>query len=78
MTLSMIGTPSSSSIKEYGYDKDTNTLAIRFHTGRLYYYHKVPEKVYNMMRAADSAGQYVNNHVKGVFKYSSIAEKKEK
>lgn len=74
--ISFINTPSSSSIQGYGYDRENNTLAIRFHTGKLYHYHKVPEKVYNMLLAADSAGQYINKHIKNSFNYTAITEKK--
>lgn len=74
--INMIETPKSSSIHSYGYGELSETLAVRFRTSnKVYHYTHVPIKVFNFMKAADSVGQYVNNHVKGKYPFKHIEEK---
>jgi hypothetical protein len=68
--MKMIKTPASSSIKEHGYEEHTETLSVRYVNDRLYHYHGVPKRVYDFLKAADSAGQYINKHVKNQYKYT--------
>ena len=66
----MIKTPSSSSIAEYGYEEHSQTLAVRYVNKKLYHYHGVPKRTYDFLRAADSAGSYISNHIKPHHKFT--------
>ena len=56
---------SSSNIRAIGYDPDSLTLEIEFHSGPVYQYADVPEGEYDAMMAADSKGTYLNAHIRG-------------
>jgi len=62
----------SSNIATIGYDVDSETLEIEFIRGGVYQYFDVPAQIYEDLLSADSAGQYLNAHVKGVYRYSKI------
>ena len=62
----------SSNIATIGYDVDSETLEIEFIRGGVYQYFDVPAQIYEDIMSADSAGQYLNAHVKGVYRYSKI------
>lgn len=49
------------------YDTDSQTLDIRFTSGRSYTFENVPEHVVDALEAAPSAGNYFANHIKGKF-----------
>jgi len=53
----------SSNISAIGYEN--GTLHIRFHSGGLYAYHKVPANVYQALMNAASHGSYFVAHIKG-------------
>jgi hypothetical protein len=55
----------SSNVKEYGFDPDTNTLAVRFHSGGLYHYADVPPEKFDAMHKAESLGKFLHQNVKG-------------
>jgi len=57
----------SSSIRSVGYDAGNRTLAVEFKSGSLYHYHEVPADTYDDLRQAESAGRFVNQHVKDKF-----------
>ncbi|WP_166417453.1 KTSC domain-containing protein [Cochlodiniinecator piscidefendens] len=63
---------SSSNVSAVGYDSDTSTLQIQFNDGSLYQYFDVPEHIFDGLRTADSAGRYLHQNVKGVFRYSRV------
>jgi hypothetical protein len=55
---------SSSNVAAIAYDEVRQILGVRFHTGREYWYHRVPSSVYlNFLRAA-SKGSYLAAFVK--------------
>jgi len=54
----------SSAIESMGYDHQAMTLAIEFTNGREYHYYGVPPAVVEQLRAAPSAGRFVNEHIK--------------
>lgn len=62
----------SSVINHFSYEPDSMTLNITFTSGIRYKYLKVPQDVYNMLRAAGSRGRYFNYFIKGKFKYKKI------
>jgi len=62
----------SSNINQVGYDSDSNTLIIKFHSGGLYCYFDVDENLYNNLLNADSVGKFFNQHVKNLYDYQRI------
>jgi hypothetical protein len=62
----------SSNISSIGYDENSNTLEVEFHSGAVYQYFDVPLNVYNGMIEADSKGKYFAQHIKGYYRYVKI------
>lgn len=56
---------SSSNIRSVGYDLDTRTLEVEFHSGGIYQYAGVPETIYQGFMQAASKGSYFHDHIKG-------------
>jgi hypothetical protein len=63
---------SSSNIASIGYDKGTSILEIEFHGGSIYQYLSVPVEVYNSIMGASSHGKYLNQNIKGKYRYQQI------
>ena len=57
----------SSMIYAVGYDGETRELEIFYHSGRVYRYEEVGEKVYKGLLEAKSKGKYMNTEIIGVF-----------
>lgn len=57
----------SSRIKEHGYDAATQTLALRFKSGKggIYTYANVPPELYEKFSQAPSIGQFFHQHIQG-------------
>lgn len=62
----------SSNISSIGYDENSYTLEVEFHSGAVYQYFDVPTNVYQGIREAGSKGQYFAQHVKGYYRYVKI------
>lgn len=62
----------SSNVRAIGYDDATSTLQVEFLNGSLYQYFDVPRHVFDGLLAADSVGRYLNEYVKGIFRYSRV------
>lgn len=61
----------SSLIDQVGYDPATQDLTIVFaKTGETYVYHKVPEKVYQKLMAADSKGKFFTKNIKNKYEFT--------
>lgn len=63
---------SSTSIASAGYDSNSHTLEVEFRSGGLYQYFDVPCTVYESFMSAESAGQFLNAHVRGAFRYAKL------
>lgn len=63
---------SSSNIESVGYDKDTKTLEVAFHSGSVYQYLNVEPEIYSNMLTASSVGKYFNESVKDVYGYTKL------
>lgn len=64
---------SSSNLKSVGYDENSLTLEIEFHSGSVYQYYSVPLSVYNSLMNASSKGSYFDSHIKkGDYRYRKI------
>lgn len=64
----------SSSLKEIGYDPDTETLAVRFHSGGLYHYQGVTQAERDELMAADSHGRHFIKAILPKKKHTKIVE----
>jgi hypothetical protein len=62
----------SAVIAAYEYDAGTETLTVRYQTGKVYQYLAVPEKVFRAMRATMYKGPFLNREIKGHFAYKEI------
>ncbi|MCX3265246.1 KTSC domain-containing protein [Pedobacter agri] len=61
-------------IDHFSYDANKKSLQITFVSGLVYLYRNVPEKIFNMLKAAGSKGRYFNQHIKNHFKFKKIED----
>jgi hypothetical protein len=59
----------SAVIAAYEYDAGTKTLTIRYHSGKVYNYLKIPEKVFAAIRSTMVKGIWLNRHIKGKYAF---------
>jgi hypothetical protein len=64
---------SSSNIASIGYDASSQVLEVQFHSGSIYQYSDVPLSVHRALMMASSLGSYLNQHVKGRFRYRQVS-----
>ena len=62
----------SRTVSELRYNPDTKVLSITFVTGKTYDYSDVPERVVDQAMSAESIGSFVNNNIKGEYKYKLV------
>lgn len=62
----------STNVSEIGYDEVSRVLEIAFVSGAVYQYFDVPRQVFDALMQAPSVGQYLNNNVKGYYRYARI------
>ncbi|MCQ6957494.1 KTSC domain-containing protein [Mucilaginibacter aquariorum] len=62
----------SAVIAAYDYDADTETLTVRYRSGKVYNYLQVPEKVYKEMRATMAKGIFLNKNIKGKYPFVDV------
>lgn len=62
----------SSNIAEIGYDENSETLEVLFKNDRVYQYFSVPGQVADELMTAGSHGQYLNQHIKGQYRYARV------
>jgi len=62
----------SAVIKSYQYDTTNETLEITYHSGKVYHYLGVPEKVFKEMRSTMVKGIWFNRHVKGKYPFKEV------
>jgi len=65
-----ISTPESSSIARFRYDEASQTLTVEYKSGSRYNYYDVPQHIFEGMRSADSKGKFLNDQIKGVYRYA--------
>lgn len=64
---------SSSNIASIGYETQSQTLEIEFHSGGIYQYFNVPSSIYNSLMNASSHGTYFDVHIKKAgYRFSKI------
>ena len=62
----------SPNVDSVGYDAGTQTLEVEFKNGYVYQYFDVPETIYQGMISADSAGKFLIDNIKGVYRYARV------
>ncbi len=60
----------SSNLAAVKYDPTTETLGIKFHSGKTYTYRKVPSDVYDGLISASSAGRYFIGNIKHSYEFN--------
>lgn len=63
---------SSSNITSMGYNAILKVLAVEYLNGGVYQYFDVPQHVYDELMSASSHGQYLNQNIKGHYRYSKV------
>ena len=63
----------SAVIAAYDYDTGSETLTVRYHSGKVYRYLKMPEKIYREMRATMAKGIFLNRHIKGKYAFEEVS-----
>jgi hypothetical protein len=63
---------SSSNLASVGYDSKTCTLEVEFSNGSLYQYFDVPAQVYDALLSASSPGSFLNQQIKGAYRYAKV------
>lgn len=59
----------SSWVASVGYEPDTMTLEVKLKSGAIYRYLEVPESAYQELIAAGSIGAYLNQNIKGSYRW---------
>jgi hypothetical protein len=54
---------------KYDYSKEEQILEIKFTSGAVYRYLKIPESLYEQFRLARSKGVFFNEHIKQKFEF---------
>lgn len=62
----------STNLASVGYDGATQTLEVRFLSGRIYRYHGVPENLHEQLMQATSKGQFFNAHIRDHHAFSRV------
>lgn len=62
----------SSNIASIGYDENSSTLEIEFHSGAVYQYFDVNVNIYKGIMEAGSKGQYFAQFIKGYFRFVRV------
>ena len=62
----------SSVVAHFTYNAGTHILRVYFISGAVYDYLKIPENTFLEMKEAASKGEYLNTHIKPVYKYKKV------
>ena len=62
----------SSNIEKIGYNEGSEVLYVKYKSGKVYAYDKVPKAIYEGLEKAESKGSYMNSQVKGKFSFKTI------
>ena len=65
-----ISTPESSNVAGFSYDETIQVLTVEFNSGSRYEYYDVPVHLFEGMCATDSKGRYLNDEIKGQYRYA--------
>ena len=62
----------STNIVSAGFDLESGTLEIEFHSGGVYQYFDVPEALYDELVGADSPDGFLHDRIRGAFRYARV------
>lgn len=62
----------STNIRSIGYEPESSTLEIEFHSGGIYQYFNVPQTSYNGLMSASSRGSYFHKYIKDNYKWAKV------
>ncbi len=62
----------SSNLRSVGYNLGSQVLEIEFHSGSIYQYSRVPERVYTELMMAPSKGKYHHRYIRERYAYRQI------
>jgi KTSC domain len=62
----------SSAIAEIGHDPETNTLAVKFHSGATYHYHDFTTEHFAEFQKQESIGGHFGKKIAGRFKHTKL------
>ena len=65
-------TVASSNVRSIGYDACSLTLEVEFKSGSIYQYIGVPQSEYESLMNAPSIGKYLNNYIKGHYRFVQV------
>jgi hypothetical protein len=63
----------SSNVASIGYDSNSKTMEVEFTSGSVYRYFDVPEGEYQGLVGAESIGRYLNQSIKGTYRFDRVA-----
>ena len=63
----------SSNIVSIGYDAETETLEVEFHSGNVYQYRDVPSDVHQRFMSSSSKGRFFSQYIRGQYPHSQVA-----
>jgi hypothetical protein len=64
----------SSNLDSVGYDSETKTLEITFHSGQVYQYYHVPKAIFTRLMNAASHGKFHHRNVKWKYNYKNVTD----
>jgi hypothetical protein len=67
-----ISTPQSNNVARFRYDEASQTLTVEFNSGSRYNYYDVRQHIFEEMKSADSKGKFLNDQIKGVYRYARL------
>ena len=70
--MNWIASPESSSVTQFGYERDARHLDVEYKRGVVYRYFDVPESTFVAMQAASSKGKFVAEQIKGKYRYARL------
>ena len=62
----------SSVVAAIKYDAPTSTLRVIYVSGLVYDYKNVPEEIYVAMKTSFSKGSFLNQYIKGKYKFEKV------
>ena len=68
--MEWIDRPQSSNVARFAYEESNQVLKVEFKNGTVYDYYDIPDNVFQGMKSAPSAGQYLAQNVKSRFRYA--------
>ena len=62
----------STTVRSMGYQRRSRILEIEFQSGAMYQYFRVPARVYEEFRKAESKGKYFNGEIRDAYAFVRV------